>query len=59
MGDDKQSDMSARVYKISRDDRGERLTHIKVTGGSLKLNSLLMVRRLTRSEYIQVRSTLR
>lgn len=40
-GDDKQSDMSARVYKISRDDRGERLTHIKVTGGSLKAKQLI------------------
>lgn len=40
-GDDKQSDMSARVYKISRDDKGERLTHIKVTGGSLKAKQLI------------------
>lgn len=40
-GDDKQSDMSARVYKISRDDRCERLTHIKVTGGSLKAKQLI------------------
>lgn len=27
---------SARVYKISRDEDGQRLTHMKVTGGSLK-----------------------
>ena len=32
---------AARVYKISRDDRGERLTHIKVTGGSLKAKQLI------------------
>ncbi|MBE6014790.1 MAG: GTP-binding protein [Lachnospiraceae bacterium] len=30
------SEFGARVYKISRDDNGNRLTHIKVTGGSLK-----------------------
>ncbi len=28
---------SARVYKISRDPLGNRLTHLKVTGGSLKV----------------------
>ena len=27
----------AKVYKISRDDQGNRLTHLKVTGGSLKV----------------------
>ncbi len=27
----------ARVFKISRDDKGQRLTHIKVLGGSLKV----------------------
>ena len=27
----------ARVYKISRDDQGNRLTHLKVTGGVLKV----------------------
>ncbi len=31
----------ARVYKISRDPSGTRLTWIKVTGGSLKVKSLL------------------
>ena len=29
-------EFSARVYKISRDDQGRRLTHLKITGGSLK-----------------------
>ena len=33
-------DFGARVYKISRDDRGERLTFLKITGGSLKVRSL-------------------
>ena len=28
---------AARVFKISRDDRGERLTWLKVTGGALKV----------------------
>ena len=32
---------SARVYKISRDPLGNRLTHLKVTGGSLKVRSLI------------------
>ncbi len=31
----------ARVYKISRDAQGTRLTHMKVTGGSLKVKSLV------------------
>ena len=30
---------SARVYKISRDPMGNRLTHLKVTGGSLKVRA--------------------
>ena len=31
----------ARVYKIGRDDRGVRLTYLKVTGGVLKVKDLL------------------
>jgi len=31
----------ARVYKISRDPQGNRLTWLKVTGGSLKVRSIL------------------
>ena len=31
----------ARVYKISRDDQGNRLTHMKITGGNLKVKNLL------------------
>ncbi|MBR6826476.1 MAG: TetM/TetW/TetO/TetS family tetracycline resistance ribosomal protection protein, partial [Oscillospiraceae bacterium] len=30
---------SARVYKISRDSLGNRLTHLKITGGSLKVRA--------------------
>ena len=36
---------SARVYKISRDEAGNRLTHLKVTGGVLKVKMLLTNRR--------------
>ena len=31
----------ARVYKITRDDKGNRLTHIKLTGGSLKVKEVI------------------
>ena len=34
-------EFSARVYKISRDPQGARLTWLKVTGGSLKVKTLL------------------
>ncbi len=32
---------SARVYKISRDPMGNRLTHLKVTGGTLKVRGVI------------------
>lgn len=32
---------AARIFKISRDDKGNRLTHMKVTGGSLKVKQVL------------------
>lgn len=35
----------AKVYKISRDAQGNRLTHMKVTGGSLKVKAPLTNRR--------------
>lgn len=38
---DPKSDFGARVFKISEDERGNRLTHLKVTGGSLKVKTLL------------------
>lgn len=34
-------DFGARVFKISRDDAGNRLTWIKLTGGSLRVRGLL------------------
>lgn len=34
-------EFGAKVYKISRDKQGNRLTHVKITGGSLKVKTLL------------------
>ena len=34
-------DFSARIYKISRDPQGARLTWMKITGGSLRVRTLL------------------
>ncbi|MCI9121821.1 MAG: GTP-binding protein [Oscillibacter sp.] len=39
------SDFGARVFKVSRDGRGVRLTWLKVTGGVLKTKDLLSSRR--------------
>ena len=36
-----QDEFAARVYKISRDEQGNRLTHMKITGGVLKVKTLL------------------
>lgn len=38
------SNFSAKVYKISRDPQGNRLTWVKVTGGTLKVRSSLSYR---------------
>ncbi len=35
------ADFGARIFKISRDEQGTRLTWLKVTGGSLKVKALL------------------
>ncbi len=35
------AEFGAKVYKISRDYQGTRLTHMKITGGNLKVKSLL------------------
>ena len=37
-------EFGARVFKIGRDDKGERLTYMKVTGGVLKLKDVLTLR---------------
>ena len=34
-------EFGARIFKISRDEQGNRLTHMKITGGSLKVKDLL------------------
>lgn len=34
-------DFAARVFKISRDEKGNRLTHLKVTGGTLKVKQII------------------
>ena len=34
-------EFGAKVFKISRDDQGNRLTHLKITGGSLKVKGYL------------------
>lgn len=55
-------EFGGRVYKISRDESGTRLTHIKVTGGSLKVKSPLkgeekidQIRIYSGSSYVTVR----
>ena len=35
------NEFGARVYKIARDEQGNRLTYMKITGGTLKAKSLL------------------
>ncbi len=40
-------EFSARVYKISRDSQGNRLTFLKVTGGSLRVRSMLGGEKIT------------
>lgn len=34
-------EFAARVYKITRDNNGNRLTHLKVTGGTLRVKQLI------------------
>lgn len=36
-------DFAARVYKVSRDARGVRLAHLKITGGSFRVKSVLQI----------------
>lgn len=38
-------EFGARVFKITRDEQGNRLTHMKITGGSLRAKALLTNRR--------------
>ncbi len=36
-----QEEFGAKIFKISRDDQGNRLTHMKITGGSLRVRDTL------------------
>ena len=38
-------DFGAKVYKIARDEQGNRLTYMKITGGTLKVKALLTNRK--------------
>ena len=38
-------DFGAKVYKIARDDQGNRLTYMKITGGNLKVKTILSNRK--------------
>ena len=46
----------ARIFKISRDERGERLTYLKITGGSLKVKTLLSGPAYNSSEFYEYTS---
>ena len=35
---------SAKVFKISEDDKGNRLTHLKITGGSLSVKDVITIK---------------
>lgn len=43
-------EFGARVYKISRDEQGNRLTHLKVTGGRLQARQLLQGKKQLQSD---------
>ena len=38
---DRPAEFGAKVFKIARDEQGNRLTYMKITGGSLKVKTLL------------------
>ncbi|MCC8126297.1 MAG: TetM/TetW/TetO/TetS family tetracycline resistance ribosomal protection protein [Clostridiales bacterium] len=46
----------AKVYKITHDEQGKRLTHLKVTGGSLKVRDILSGREDEKVSQIRVYS---
>lgn len=46
----------ARVYKISRDGQGNRLTHLKITGGCLRVKELLPGREPEKINQIRIYS---
>lgn len=48
---EQESSFGAKVYKISRDNQGNRLTHLKVTKGSLKVKEVLSGRTADGTEW--------
>ena len=38
---DKKENFGAKVFKISTDDKGQRITHLKITGGILKVKDII------------------
>lgn len=53
---EEKQDFGARVYKISRDGQGNRLTHIKITGGCLRVKELLSGREPEKINQIRIYS---
>ena len=45
----------AKVYKITRDENGNRLTHMKITGGTLKAKTVLVTGNGTEEKVDQIR----
>lgn len=52
-------DFAASVFKIGRDDKGNRLTYLKITGGVLKVREALIYRGKNGEEYQEKISQLR
>ncbi|MBQ7499834.1 MAG: TetM/TetW/TetO/TetS family tetracycline resistance ribosomal protection protein, partial [Clostridia bacterium] len=48
----RENDFAAKVFKISHDDRGERLTFMKITGGEIKVRDILSSEKNTASEKV-------
>ncbi len=55
-GPEDREEFGAKVFKISRDDQGNRLTHMKITGGRLKVKDLLSGREEEKVNQIRVYS---
>lgn len=47
---DYKNEFGAKVYKITRDSQGNRLTHMKITGGSLKVKDFVLYKNQDTSE---------
>lgn len=44
-------DFGARVFKITRDDNGQRLTHMKITGGTLAVKSVIQEEKINQIRF--------